>query len=144
MAAREIFDLKQILGDLKLVWKKQKITLRPMGIIWQLFAFSFQPIWINEKRQTVVPLIPDSTIGSGFVSLTCIGIEISLGVRGTIGMLGEGNCMYRNHTALKWLVKVKIRTREGLVKLIMTYVSGLFFWTIFPKTKLIRVSKPWI
>jgi len=104
--------LKQILGDLKLVWKKQKITLRPMGIIWQLFAFSFQPIWIFWRRQTMVSLIPDSRSVPNLCLWLALALKSVWGVvRGTFGMLGEGNCMY--HTALKWLVKLKIRTIEG-------------------------------
>jgi len=103
--------LKQILGDLKLVWKKQKITLRPMGIIWQLFAFSFQPIWINKEDRPWFLWSP--TIDRFRICVFDLHWHWNQfgGGQRDIWDAGGGNSMY--HTALKWLVKLKIRTIEG-------------------------------
>ena len=143
MAAREkIMTLKQILGDLKLVWKKQKITLRPMGIIWQLFAFSFQPIWIYEKDRPWFLWSPTvDRFRICVFDLHWHWNQFGGWSEGHLGMLGEGTCMY--HTALKWLVKFTIRTIEGFWSSIIlwhTFSSGLFFGHIFLQTKLIYLS----
>ena len=121
--------LKQILGDLKLVWKKQKITLRPMGIIWQLFAFSFQPIWIYEKDRPWFLWSP--TVDRFRICVFDLHWHWNQlggwGGQRDIWDARGGYCMY--HTALKWLVKLKIRTIEGFWSSFLlwhTFSSGLF------------------
>ena len=64
---------------------------------------------------------------------------------GHLGMLGEGTCMY--HTALKWLVKLKIRTIEGFWSSFLlwhTFSSGLFSGHFFSadQTHLFELAKP--
>ena len=95
------------------------------------------------KRQTMVSLIPDSRSVPNLCLWLALALKSVWGVvvRGTFGMLGEGNSMY--HTALKWLVKLKIRTIEGFWSSFyydIHSVQAYFLGTFSPQTKLIYLS----
>ena len=146
MAAREIYDFKTDSRRFKTCLKEVEDHFETNGYHLTIICLFFPANMNLWKRQTMVSLIPDSRSVPNLCLWLALALKSVWGVvRGTFGMLGEGNSMY--HTALKWLVKLKIRTIEGFWSSFLlwhTFSSGLFSGHFFSadQTHLFELAKP--